>query len=147
MSKLKNDFNRDELESLIVEDLSLKTWLYNKYGQEKIAIKEGEIQKELEELKANISNYEKNKKKRELENWYENYYKKVIIRENSKKVFKHVENCPLRKRVYNGSYFANVDVDCLNCEHSRGTRENGDYLICLHEYNIKKAKLNIRDSE
>ncbi len=139
LSKIKNDFNRDELESLIIEDLSLKSWLYNQYEQDQIPIKRDELIKEVQKIKAQNLKEEKDKKRKEREIWYEAYYKKVIRRENSKKeVYRQVENCPLKKRVYNDQYYANVAVDCVNCEHSRGTRENEEFLICLYEYHMNK---------
>lgn len=143
LSKIENDFNRNELESLIIEDLSLKSWLHNQYAEDQIAIKKGEILKELQIIKAKNLKEEKDKKRKEREIWYEDYYKKVIKRENSKKtIYKQVENCPLKKRVYKDQYYANIAVDCLNCEHSRGTRENEEYLVCLYDYNIKKRNFD-----
>jgi hypothetical protein len=144
LSNLRNDFNREDLESIIVEDLSLKSWLYNQYEQDLIPIKRSEMLKDLAKVKAFRIEEEKRKKKLDREIWYEKYYRKVVRRNHSmNKTNLEVENCPLKEVKSDDENKANVKVDCLNCEHSRGTRENDEFLICLYEYHMNRRKYDL----
>lgn len=38
----------------------------------------------------------------------------------------HVDDCPLRKREYNGKFYANVIDDCSGCPHFHGVEQPDD---------------------
>lgn len=50
---------------------------------------------------------------------------------------KHVDNCPIRKRVWNGKPYANLIDDCLYCEYSYEVGPNMSYVICGGRNKIK----------
>ena len=136
LSKIENDFNLADLEPLIIDNLENKAWLYNQFGLEQTSKKRAEIfklinDKNLKEWRA--------REKREI--WYKQYYMPVIQRLVSDDyVVQQIENCPLKKREYNGQFYASVKKDCYECEHSRWLRDDDKYLICLYDYHQGKKE-------
>lgn len=134
LSDLDNEFKLEDLETLIIENIEHKTWLYNRYANEQRVVKQRQLTNEINK---------KNKLafRQEREHWYINHYKDVVVREiYSKNSVLHVDSCPLKKREFKGQFYANVRTDCFNCEYSRGLRENDKFLICLHQYYEKKRR-------
>ena len=67
------------------------------------------------------------------EEYYKPYYKEIAYVEiEPGYVIARIKNCPLKKRVKNGKYFADVHVDCIDCSNFREVKEHGKYLICRH---------------
>jgi len=134
LSKIENDFKLDELESLIIDKLENKNWLHNQYGIQKRNILQ--LEKNIEIDKKNETEFLIREKR---ETWYKSHYREIVYRKVSDDyTVKQIENCPLRKREYQGQYYASVNSDCRHCMHSRNEREEGKYLICLHDYHIQK---------
>lgn len=140
LSKIKNDFNYIDLEQLIIQGLENKKWLFNQFAQNEK--KERQL-KRLENIKnKNLHSATINKEK-DREVWYTKYYKDVVERKTENgKVARHILNCPLMKRKFNGINYANLKIDCMNCEHSRGLRENELFLICIYDYDKYKKDKN-----
>lgn len=116
----------EELEDLVLINSKNRHWLYNRYGED-----------EKESFEHKFYKSKEDREKREV--WYKRYYKNVVIRETAVGTsIRHVDNCPRKVRCYEGKYYANIDLDCMGCEFSRKTRENGKYLICLHSYYTSK---------
>jgi hypothetical protein len=143
LSKIENDFNLQELEPLIIDNVENKEWLYNEYGNEKRKICQVSKTKEIKELndknqrtKEKLELKEKKEKeKEEREKWYEKYFKPVVNRQTKNGlIVKQIENCPLQIKEYNGQYYASVKTDCANCKYSRWLRNNDKYLVCLFDY-------------
>ena len=44
---------------------------------------------------------------------------------------RHIDNCPLEKRVWNGKTYANVLDDCLNCDRLIEWKNMSDYILCM----------------
>lgn len=44
---------------------------------------------------------------------------------------KHVDNCPKRKRIWNGKIYANAMDDCLGCDSLIAWEDMADYLFCI----------------
>ena len=136
LSKIENDFKLADLESLIIENIENKIWLHNQFGQEQTLKKRSEIFKQI-----NAKNLKEWQEREKREMWYKQYYKPVIQRQVSDDyVVQQIENCPLKKREYNGQFYASVKRDCVECTHSRWLRDNDQYLICLYAYNNEKQK-------
>lgn len=136
LSKIENDFNLVDLEPLIVDNIENKNWLYNQYSQEQSSIKRKELFRQIE-----AKNKKKWQEREKREIWYKQYYKPVINRQVSDgHVVQQIENYPLKKREYNGQYYASVKRDCVECNQSRWLRDNDQYLICLYDYNNDKQK-------
>lgn len=136
LSKIENDFNLADLEPLIIENLENKVWLHNQFGQEQTIKKRAEIFKLI-----NAKNLKEWQDREKREIWYKQYYKPVIQRQVSDDyVVQQIENCPLKKREYNGQFYASVKRDCVECTHSRWLRDNEQYLICLYDYHNDKRK-------
>lgn len=132
LSNLGNDFKLGDLETLIVDNIQNKEWLNNCFAEEQRRKKQEYITK-----KIIVKNKKAQAQEREL--WYKKFYKNVTLRiiSNNHKVMQ-IENCPLRKREFKGQYYANIKLDCFQCENSRGLRDDDKYLICL--FNYKKNK-------
>lgn len=137
LSKIQNNFNINEFEPLIIENIESKKWLHNQYSIEKKLKLQTKLTTSIVEKN---QNEEKRKTKAEREEWYKQYYKKIITPQtkNGNKIA-IIENCPLQIRQYQGRFCAIINLDCKNCEHSRNTRENNTILICLYEYHKYKA--------
>lgn len=131
---LKTKVNLEKLTSILIEETTLKSWVYNaKFNTLH--------QKKLDELvkKEEKKNTEKGKR----EKFYQQYKRKVTKRTaplmsivfGFDNVF-HIDGCPLKKNSYKGKFYANVDVDCKDCKHFRGFRK-GPTIICLFEYHNK----------
>jgi hypothetical protein len=137
LSKIQNDFNINELEPLIIDNIESKKWLHNQYSVEEKSKRQIEL---TNSIRKKNQNEERRKTKAEREEWYKKYYKKIINRQTKNgRTIAQIENCPLQKRQYQGQFYANINLDCNNCEHSRNTRENNTVLICLFEYHKYKA--------
>ncbi len=143
LSKIENDFKMEELEPLIIDNLENKTWLHNQYGLEQKERKRlellAEIHKKNEKERLRIEKEEQKKREREI--WYKKYYKEIVYRKVGEDyTVKQIENCPLKKRQYQGQFYASVNSDCSECEHSRWERQDGKYLVCLYEYHKLKGQ-------
>lgn len=44
---------------------------------------------------------------------------------------KHVDDCPKRKRIWNGKIYANAMDDCLGCDSLIAWEDMADYLFCI----------------
>ncbi len=138
LSKIENDFNLADLETLIIENIEQKEWLHNEYAQKQNTKKRAVILKEI-----NDTNKKKWREREEREEWYRQYYKPVVQRQVSEDYsVQQIEDCPLKKREYNGQFYASVKKDCVECENSRWLREDGKSLICLYDYNRYKRRKN-----
>ena len=136
-----NRLTKKELKQLIVENPANKKWIYN--SKEELY-----IEKKRQELQDEIDKKEKEKKKnmeisRNREIFYKKYEMPIERRSskgawNGKKDLWHVQNCPLKKRIYAEKYFANVYVDCFKCNYYRRPIEYRDKIICLHDYFVNK---------
>ena len=136
LSSIQNDFNLNELEPLLIDNIGNKTWLHNQFAFDKTNLLRAKRRKEIDD-----KNAEEWQKKEQREFWYKGYYKPVIQRQVADDyIVPQIENCPLKKREYKGQYYASVNVDCVECTHSRWLREEDKFLICLYEYNINKGK-------
>jgi len=136
LSKIENDFNLNDLEQLIIENLENKNWLHNQFAINSTSNKQKEIRSKID--KKNLSYWEE---KERLMKWYKSYYKPVVYRKVTDDYsVQQIENCPLKKREFNGMFYASVRVDCIACEHSRGLRDEEKYLVCLFEYNSTKER-------
>lgn len=130
LSKIENDFNLTDLEPLLIDNIENKIWLHNQFREEKTLSKKADILKQTD-----VKNLKEWQEREKREIWYKKYYKPVINRQVSDDyVVQQIENCPLKKREYNGQFYASVKRDCIECNHSRWLRDNDQYLICLYEY-------------
>ncbi len=62
----------------------------------------------------------------------EQYYHQFIGASDEKKVIHrgyaiHVDDCPIRNRIWNGKHYANFIDDCLNCQYCISS---GDVVLC-----------------
>ena len=147
LSKIRNNFKLEELEQIIIHDLDIKKWLHNQYGLELKNKKQLQLLEEFEiqKQKARLEQEEKQRKKESREKWYKSrgFYKEIVYRKtDTGHTFKHVNDCPLKKRKHKGEFYANVDYDCSECKHSRYEREEGKYLVCLFEYHKQKGEID-----
>lgn len=145
LSKIENDFNLNDIEPLIIDNLQNKNWLHNQSAVDKASIKQIEIKNKIDEK--NLKEWKKREVREKLEKlekrekWYKSYYKPVVNRKVSDGyTVQQIENCPLRKREFNGQFYANVRADCDKCEHSRRLRDEEKYLICLFDYHNNKTR-------
>lgn len=144
---LKTKLDLKKLESVLIKETKLKSWVYNTKLKDLHQKKLDELikkkKKEDEERKRKEIIREEEKRKREI--FYQQYKRKVTKRDapamsifsGNDYVF-HIDGCPLKKNSYRGKYYANVDVDCQNCKHFRGFRKDPHTIICLFEYHNKK---------
>lgn len=58
--------------------------------------------------------------------------KKMLV--VSRGMAKHIENCPLQKRAWNGKVYANALDDCLSCDRLIEWKEMSDYILCMGRY-------------
>lgn len=144
LSSFKNGFTKDDLTIHVVEGHVYKKWINNSRKTELIEKKRREliqerkvlkIQKE-KEIESGKELKERKRKEREArELFYKNYYKKIIRRSTKSKLrLRHIENCKISNRFYEGRQFANVDIDCKSCQYFRGLNETGKFIVCLEDY-------------
>jgi len=134
LSKIEKDFDLDDLEKLVIDNIENKSWLHNQYGKEMTLIKRDETRKEIQ-----AESIKKSMKREKREEWYKQYYKPVVYREISVNyTVQQIKNCPLKKRKFEGSFYASVKKDCFDCQYSRRLREDAKYLVCLYDYYEKK---------
>lgn len=53
-----------------------------------------------------------------------------VLRSVSRGFATHVDNCPIRARVWKGRIYANVVDDCISCEHAVDIGPNMDSVTC-----------------
>jgi hypothetical protein len=149
LSKSVHINSTKDLEQLIIDNVQKKKWLHNQYGLEKQQAFQKKYDDELQllerkrQLEQEITgkqHQETLRKLQEREKWYKQYYREILHRKISDGTkVKHIQNCPAQVREFRGQFYANVDLDCEDCEYSRGDRDDGKHLICLYGY-YNKAK-------
>ena len=70
------------------------------------------------------------------------HYKDIVVRQYFKEeeeggyetlYFNHIDNCKLKKRQFENSFYARVDSDCIKCKYFKGYRQGKKKGVCLAE--------------
>lgn len=137
LSKVDRKIRIEELERVVIHEVSNKKWLFNKVLDERRQLAEFELEEEyIRRVQKLVEIDEKTKEKRKA--WKKKKYewKKLkslpIIESRFNGIglpWQWIPDCPLEKRRYKGQIYANLEKDCKNCDEFRGFVD-GTHIAC-----------------
>lgn len=159
LSKVKRELTLPELEDLVVQQATHKKWLFNPALRGKLRERRQRYfeacRREIEQLHAEDLREEarqatRQKWQAELNarlpqerariaqskpTFYRNHYWPLSKRllSGMEPVW-HVDGCPKAARRYHGAPYANVAVDCFDCDAFRGFGPDRTQIVCLFNY-------------
>lgn len=159
LSKIKRDMSLPELEELIIQQSDHKKWLFNPALLAKLRerrqryfeacrleierlraedIREEARQTTRQKWQAELavrSPQERTRIAQSKPAFYRNHYwplsKRLV---SGMEPVWHVDGCPKAVRRYHGAPYANVAVDCFECDAFQGFGPDRTQIVCLFEY-------------